>query len=178
MRDRRQNPDVMPHLRQLKTLSRKSEGEGVSPFEYQRLVDLKRRIGRRLSDREGADPEAADESRRRRKSVLTRLLVPYENREALTASIIDNIKPAGFLVHTAFAAALGTHFMVRISLESESESAEFPAVVVTSISEGALTLSTSTMGMCLKFEKLDSDQRAAVSKLFGRKLDLKLNWVD
>ncbi len=178
MRDRRQNPDVMPLLRELRTLALKSAGEGVSPFEYQRLVDLKRRIGRRLSDRDEAEPEAADESGRRGKSGRTRLLVSYENREALTSSIVDNIKPAGFLVHTPFAAALGTHFMVRISLESESESAEFPVVVVTSISEGALALSTETMGMCLKFEKLDSDQRAAVSKLFGRKLDLKLNWVD
>ncbi len=113
-------------------------------------------------------------------SNLTRLAVSYPNRAALVSCIIDNIKPAGIMVCTPFAADVGTHFLLRISLEHEKEAAEFPAVVVTSMTQGAPTLSTTSMGMgmSLKIEKMNRAQSAGLSKLFANELDRQLGWVD
>ena len=57
---------------------------------------------------------------------MTRLVVPYINGVALISSIIENIKPAGFLVNTPFAAEIGTRFLVKVSLDQEGESADLP----------------------------------------------------
>ncbi len=65
---------------------------------------------------------------------------------------------------------------LRISLEHEEEAAEFPAVVVTSMTQGALTLSTTSMS--LKIEKMNRAQSAGLSKLFANELDRQLGWVD
>jgi hypothetical protein len=67
---------------------------------------------------------------------------------------------------------------LRISLDHEEEAAEFPAVVVTSMTQGAPTLSTTSMDMSLKIEKMNRAQSAGLSKLFANELDRQLGWVD
>jgi hypothetical protein len=81
-------------------------------------------------------------------------------------------------VNTPFAAEIGTRFLVKLFLENEGETAEFPAVVVTSITQGALTLSTTSMGMSLKIEKMNPAGSVGVSKIFANELDRSLGWVD
>ena len=104
----------------------------------------------------------------------TRLLVEYGTRDHLIESIVSNILPVGFFVPTPFAAEVGTVFLVRISVEQEGETADVPAVVVTSITQGAHTLSTMSMGMSLKIVRPTPGQAAGISKIFGRALDAKL----
>jgi hypothetical protein len=163
--------ELMPLMREFGDLARKRVG--VTPLEYQRYLDLRIRIGRRFSDK-GEILEQGGNRRANRPS----LAVPFINRAALISSIIENIKPAGFLVNTPFAAEIGTRFLVKVSLDQEGESADFPTVVVTSITQGALTLSTTSMGMSLKIEKMNPAQSASVSKIFANELDRSLGWVD
>ena len=166
---------LMPLMREFGDLARRRVGVGVTPLEYQRYLDLKSRIGRRFSDKGAIRPHGGN--RRAPSSSLTRLVVSYANRDALLSSIVDNINPVGLLVTTPFAAEVGTRFLIKVSLEREGEAAEFPAVVVTSITRGALTLSTSNFGMSLKIEKMNPAQSAGVSKIFDRELDKKLGSV-
>lgn len=166
----------MPLMREFGDLARKRVGVGVTPLEYQRYLDLKGRIGQKFAGK-GALGIGGGTSRGDGLS-LTRLVVPYRNRAELISSIVDNIKPAGLLVCTPFAAEVGTRFLLKLSLEQEEEVAEVPAVVVTSISQGSHTLSTTSMGMSLKIEKMNSAQGAGVSTLFASELDQRLGLLD
>jgi len=164
---------VMPLMREFGMLARQRVGAGVTPLEYQRYLDLRNQIGRKFFASTGSGA-ARTASRRRTDSSPTRLVVTYPTRSALISSIIPSIQPAGLMVPTPFAAEVGTRFLVRVSTEREGESAEFPGTVVTSIADGALTLSTTNMGMSLKIERLSPAQAAGLSKLFDHELDQKL----
>jgi Tfp pilus assembly protein PilZ len=111
---------------------------------------------------------AADRSR------PTRLLVEYKSRDHLIESIISNIQPAGFFIATPFAADVGSHFLMRVSLVQEGETADIPASVVTSITQGAHTLSAMSMGMSVKILKPTPAQGAGISKLFASMRDAPL----
>lgn len=172
MDDRTRIQRLMPLMREFGGLERKRVGEGVTPLEYQRCLDLKTQIGRSLlapgEARRAGRPEPRTGER------TTRLAIRYKTRDALIASIVENIQPAGFFVPTPFAAEVGTRFLVRITLAAESETGEFPCIVVTSMTQGAHTLSTASMGMGLKIERTNPTQSDDVAKLFGGALDPKL----
>jgi len=104
----------------------------------------------------------------------TRLLIEYKNRDHLIESIISNIQPAGFFIATPFAADVGNQFLIRVTLEEEGETADIPSSVVTSITQGAHTLSTMSMGMSVKILKPTPAQGAGISKLFASMLDASL----
>ena len=167
---------LMPLMREFGDLARRRVGVGINPLEYQRYLDLKARIGEKFPEKAG--PGVGGGSRRGERPGLTRLVVAFANRAALIASIIDNIKPAGLLVRTPFAAEVGTRFLLKLSLEHEEEVAEIPATVVTSISQGSHTLSTTSMGMSLKIEKMNATQNAGVSRVFAHELDRRLGLLD
>jgi hypothetical protein len=167
---------LMPLMREFGDLARKRVGVGVTPLEYQRYLDLKGRIGQNFA---GNGAIGVIGGTRRGKSLsLTRLVASYRNRGELISSIIDNIKPAGLLVMTPFAAEVGTRFLLKVTLEQEEEVAEVPATVVTSISQGSFTLSTTDMGMSLKIDKMNARQSASLSKIFAHELDQKLGEAD
>jgi Tfp pilus assembly protein PilZ len=172
MGDRSKIQRLMPLMREFGGLERKRVSEGVTPLEFQRCLDLKSQIGLSFGALGQADRSNGGSSRAGARA--TRLALSYKNRAALLAAIVENIQPAGFFVATPFAADVGTHFVVRITLEAEAESGEFPCVVVTSLTQGAHTLSTSSMGMALKIEKANPAQSAHVSRLFAGALDQKL----
>jgi hypothetical protein len=103
---------LMPLMREFGGLERKRVGEGVTPLEYQRRLDLKCQIGRSfaaLGEAHRADGAGTHSGER-----ATRLAVSFRSREALVASIIENIQPAGFFVPTPFAADVGTRFLVAV----------------------------------------------------------------
>jgi len=176
MPDRPDIQQLMPLLREFGSLRRKRLSEGMTPLEYQRWLDLRNRIGDEFA---AVHPEA--ESPTQNKSAndpRTRLLVAYKSRGALLDALIENIRPVGFYVSTPFAAVTGTEFIARITIEAEGITADVPSTVVTSMVEGAHTISTMNMGMGLKIERLTRAQAAGVSKLFDRALDVKLGIVD
>jgi len=172
MRDRTKVQQLMPLMREFGGLERKRLGEGITPLEYQRWLDLKGRIGKSFAKSRQAGLQAM--GGRDGKERPTRMLVEYRNREHLLDSIVSNIQPAGFFVATPFAAEVGETFLMRVSLEEEGEVANVPAVVVTSITQGAHTLSTMSMGMSVKTLKPSRAQGSGISKLFASMLDQKL----
>ncbi len=172
MRDRTKVQQLMPLMREFGGLERKRLGAGVTPLEYQRWLDLKGRIGQSFAKSRQAGLQAM--GGRDGKEHPTRLLVEYRNREHLLESIVSNIQPAGFFVPTPFAAEIGATFLMRVALEEEGEVADVPAVVVTSITQGAHTLSTMSMGMSVKILKPSRSQAPGISKLFASALDAKL----
>jgi len=169
MYDRSKIQHLMPLMREFGGLERKRVAGGVTPLEYQRCLDLKGQIGRCFDALSEAGRCASSDTRIGER--ITRLAISFKRREALLDSIVENIQPAGFFVRTPFAAAVGTRFLVRLSLEAEGEAGEFPCVVVTSLTQGAHTLSTASMGMGLKIERTSPTQSEAVSMLFDGALD-------
>ena len=169
MRDRTKVQQLMPLMRAFGGLERKRLGSGVTPLEYQRWLDLKGKIGspfaKSRADGISAMGGAADRSR------LTRLLIEYKSRDHLIESIVSNIQPAGFFIATPFAADVGNHFLVRVTLEEEGETADIPSTVVASITQGAHTLSTMSMGMSVKILKPTRAHGAGISNLFGSMFD-------
>lgn len=172
MRDRTKVQQLMPLMREFGGLERKRLGAGVTPLEFQRWLDLKGQIGRSFEKSRkaglsaiGGDPGSARP---------TRLLIEYKSREHLIESLVANIQPAGLFVATPFAADVGVEFVVRITLAEEGETADVPAVVVTSITQGAHTLSTMSMGMSLKILKPGRAHGTGISKLFAGALDARL----
>ena len=63
---------------------------------------------------------------------------------------------------------------MRVSLVQEGETADIPVSVVTSITQGADTLSAMSMGMSVKILKRPRAQGAGISKLFVSMLDAPL----
>lgn len=159
----------MPLMREFGTLERQRLHTGVTPLEYQRWLDLKGKIGTSFSRTRRADLDrtGSEETKAR----LTRLVLEYRSREELVDSIVDHIRPVGLFVPTPFAAEVGTNFLARVTLELEGDSADLPVCVVTSICEGAQTLSTMSMGMGVKLLEPTRAQAPGVSKLFAGELD-------
>ncbi len=176
MKGRRDVRNLMPLMREFGDLARKRVGAGVTPLEYQRFLDLKQQMGRKFSTPESTQTQASTAGSRN--TPLTRLLVRFPNRAALVAAIVENIRPAGLLVSTPFAAEVGTRFLLKLALDHERESAEFPVVVATSIVDSAHTLSTTSMGMSLKIDRMNAAQSAGVSKLFANELDEALGLTE
>ena len=172
MRDRTKVQQLMPLMREFGGLERKRLGPGVTPLEFQRWLDLKGQIGKTFSKSRADGLSAMGGAAARERP--TRLLIEYKHREHLIESIISNIQPAGFFIATPFAADVGSHFLLRVSLVREGETADIPAAVVTSISQGAHTLSTMSMGMSVKILKPTRAQGAGISKVFGSMLDAPL----
>lgn len=172
MRDRTKVQQLMPLMREFGGLERRRLGEGVTPLEFQRWLDLKGQIGRSFekSRKAGLSAMGGEGGKER----PTKLLIEYKSREHLLESIVTNLQPAGFFVATPFAAEVGVEFVARITLQHEGDTADVPAVVATSITQGAHTLSTMSMGMSLKILRPNRSQGAGISKLFGAMLDERL----
>jgi hypothetical protein len=90
MRDRTKVQQLMPLMREFGGLERKRLGEGITPLEYQRWLDLKGRIGKSFAKSRQAGLQAM--GGRDGKERPTRMLVEYRNREHLLDSIVSNIK--------------------------------------------------------------------------------------
>jgi len=172
MSDRPKMQKLLPLMREYGGLERKRLGEGVTPLEYQRWLDLKGQIGGSIEKRDApsSDPIERRRSERRR----TRMLAVFESRNALRDAMVTNISAGGLFLATPFAAEVGTSLIVSVRLERSGETVDIPCTVVTSIGQGAHTLATIEMGMGLKFDRLSEAQAAVVSEIFEGALDDKL----
>ena len=140
MRDRPKVQQLMLLIRKFGGLERKRPGNGATPLEFQRCFDLKGQKGQNFgkSRQAGLYAMGGDGEKAR----PTGLLVEYKTRDHLIESIVSNIQPAGLFVPTPFAAEIGKAFLVRISIEQAGEAADVTSIVVTSITQGAHTLSS------------------------------------
>jgi Tfp pilus assembly protein PilZ len=163
----------MPLMGEFAGLERKRLGDGVTPFEFRRRLDLKGQIGQNFAKSRQAGLSAMGGDGEKARPMV--LLVEYKTRDHLIESVISNVQPAGLFVPTPFAAEIGKAFLVRISIEQEGQAADVTSIVVTSTTQGADTLSTMSRGMSLKFCGR-TGPRAAGSQRFSPRCSTQ-NWA-
>jgi len=160
MTSRSKTHDLLPLLREFGSLERKRVGSGVTPLEYQRWLDLQKRMQRAFP--QGHRPDGVD--RRRSTRATTRMLAEFENFEHLREAVIENVSRGGVFVSTPFAAEIGTDLILRIFVEESGERVDIPCEVVSNNVGNDFT--TEVLGMGLKFKGLTSDQLQAVRNMF------------
>lgn len=163
----------MPLMREFGGLERKRLGDGVTPLEFRRRLDLKGQIGQNFGKSRQAGLSAMGGDGEKARPTVP--LVEYKTRDHLIESVISNAQPAGLFVPTLFAAEIGKAFLVRISIEQEGQAGDVPSIVVTSTTQGAHTLSTMSRGMSLKFCGR-TGPRAAGSRRFSPRCSTQ-NWA-
>jgi len=151
---------LLPLLREFGALDRRRDRAGLTLLECQRWVDLKRTLSKHYP--QGEAPVGAE--RRRHVRLPMRLLAQYETRDQLHESLITNVSRGGMFISTAFPLEIGTEFILCIRIDTTGEAIELPCEVV-SHNIGP-DLSTSMLGMGLRFGRLAEAQRTAVDDLF------------
>ena len=147
-------PSAQDMLREFAGLNASRRGDGMTPLEYQRWLDL----GRRL---EAAFPNQPSLARRGK----VRLLVELKSEAELKASVMMNVRPVGLFVHTPFPPERGAKLELRVRVV-ETDAIYSSQVVVVSNNVGP-DFSTEAFGMGLKFRDTDCELRAALDELCG-----------
>ena len=145
-----------PHdlLREFAGLNRRRRGEGVTPLEYQRWLDL----GRRLEETFPSQPALG------RKGKVC-LIVDFANEKELAASVMMNVRPVGLFVNTPFPPDRGTQLDLRVRiLDSGQVYASRVSVVSNNVGPD---FSTQALGMGLKFRDSRCELRARLDVLCG-----------
>jgi uncharacterized protein (TIGR02266 family) len=151
---------LLPLLREFGQLDKARSREGLTPLQYQRWLDLKRTLAKHVEP--GAGPEGIE--RRNHLRLPMRLLVEYRSRDSLRSAMITNLSRGGVFINTAFAPEIGARFTLCLRIDETQEAVDVPCEVVShNVGDG---FSTQTLGMGLKFGRLDAAQQATVDDLF------------
>jgi uncharacterized protein (TIGR02266 family) len=161
MAARKSMSDLLPLLREYGLLDRKRRGDGVTPLEYQRWLDLNHTLGRHIP--QGKPPDGLE--RRQHPRVPTRMLVQFKTRDDLQEAIITNISQGGLFISTPFSPNVGTRFTLCLRVDATREAVDVPCQVVSANVADAFT--TRDFGMGVKFINLNPEQREAVEVLFS-----------
>jgi len=151
---------LLPLLREFGALDKRRCREGLTPSEYQRLMDLKHTLSKHYP--QGDAPEGAE--RRQHMRLPLRLLVQYKTRDALHDAVITNVSRGGLFISTAFPPEIGTQFTLCIRIDATGEAVDLPCEVVSH--NVGRDFSTRALGMGLRFGNLNESQRAVVDGLF------------
>jgi Tfp pilus assembly protein PilZ len=144
--------DPQALLREYAALDQRRQGDGVTPLEYQRWLDLRARLARAFPGRPppgGAGPVV--------------LCVEFATRARLAASVMMNLRPVGLFVNTPFAAERGARFSLRVRLVETGEEFTSPVVVVSN--NVGPDFSTAKLGMGLRFAEASCPLRDALERL-------------
>lgn len=153
---------LLPLLREFAVLDRKRTNEGVSPLEYQRWLDLRKRLDEGLGNAE----LPGRMERRASARVPTRIRVEFTTPGRFQQATIRNLSDGGLFIGTPFAAEIGTTLVLSISIHSTGEVLDLPVEVVTNnMGDG---FSTTAFGMGVKFVALSTSQKTAVHNLMLR----------
>jgi uncharacterized protein (TIGR02266 family) len=106
-------------------LDRKRTGDGITPAEYRRWLQLRARLDEAFS----AGPPRGQAERRRSLRVPTRLRVAYDAEIGLEG-IVTNLSRTGCFVRTDLPAAVGTRLTLLLSVAALGETLELDAEVV------------------------------------------------
>lgn len=145
-----------PHdlLREFAGLNRRRKADGVTPLEYQRWLDLGRRLEAAFPDRPALG-----------RNGTVCLLVDFANEKELAASVMMNVRPVGLFVNTPFPPDRGTHLELRVRVQ---DSGEVYASRVTVVSNNVgPDFSTQALGMGLKFRDKRCELRSRLDALCG-----------
>lgn len=138
-------------LREFARLNRRRKGDGITPLELLRWLDLRRQLEKQFPGRPPPD------------GGRTRVVVEFESREALRRSIMVNVRPIGLFVPTAFAAEPGTRFELRVLVVDSGDVYDSPVVVVSN--NVGPDFSTRDLGMGLRFASERCPLRTALEQL-------------
>jgi Tfp pilus assembly protein PilZ len=147
---------ILPLLRELKSLERRRSGEGLTPLEYQRFLDLRQRlVAKAPPGTLGDDPE---------KRRATRLVVEFRDPLSLNRARIHNLNRGGIFVGTPFPPDLGTQLELRLRVRSTGDELLLPCEVVTNhVGDG---FATQDLGMGLQLKPLPPLVKDKLEKLF------------
>ena len=138
-------------FREYAQLERRRTGDGVTPLEYQRWLDLGRRLrgafsSRTLPGARGGAPRGA-----------TRMKVEYASPAALRDALMKNLAGRGIFVATPFAPETGTRFEICIHVGSLGRALRAPAEVVSTNIRG--DYSTKSLGMGVRLLAVGEELR-------------------
>ena len=148
--------DQIQLFREYADLERKRCGDGVTPLEYLRWLDLDARLS-------AGRPGAGGDERRLHKRHKTTLRVEFGSVDHFRDAYIRDLSRGGVFVATPFAAEIGTELVLRIRLASSERSYEMPGVVVTNnVGDG---FTTRSLGMGVHFRPTNAQQRNDLEEL-------------
>jgi uncharacterized protein (TIGR02266 family) len=148
---------LLPLFREYMQLENKRVGQGVTPLEFQRWLDVKKTLGKHFQ----AGP---DRERRSSERVETRIRVAFKSEELFRQAAIRNLSRGGVFIATPFAAEVGTELVLRIHIQSSSVDLEVPGVVASNnVSDGH---STGVLGMGVRFGNLSEEQKSALDAVY------------
>ena len=146
-------------FREFAHLDRKRTGDGVSPAEYRRWLQLRERLDHAFS----AGPPQGRAERRKSLRVPTRLRVAYDAEVGLEG-IVTNLSRTGCFVRTDLPAAIGTRLTLLLHVAVLGETLELAAEVVSmDVSRDGRT---RERGMGLRFLEMGSDDRKRLDRLY------------
>ncbi|MGH0036043.1 MAG: PilZ domain-containing protein [Myxococcota bacterium] len=150
-------PDqLLPLLREMRGIDRRRTSEGITPLEYLRFLDLRRRLERHMG------PAAAGEGSE--KSRTSRILIEFRSPASLARARIRNVNRGGLFLSTPFAPDLGTQFELRVRVKSTGDELLLPCEVVSN--HVGDDFSTQDLGMGVQFGVLDPKVKGRLEKLF------------
>ena len=147
-------PSAQDMLREFAGLNARRRGDGVTPLEYQRWLDL----GRRLEAAFSNQPALAKKGK-------VRLLVEFKDETELRACVMMNVRPVGLFVHTPFPPDRGTKLELRVRVVDTGETYSSHMIVVSN--NVGPEFSTHAFGMGLKFRAADCELRRMLDELCG-----------
>lgn len=160
---------LLPMVREFGALERKRAGEGVTPEEYQRWCELKKRIERHFP--QSPTPRGAE--RRAFVRIPTRMLVEFRSLGASRDAVARTISRGGLFINTSCPPEVGTHLTLLVRSEEGASPVELPCEVVsTNLRPSA---AGSALGMGVKFGALDARQRELVDRLFAEALHMGID---
>lgn len=146
---------LLPLLRELKSLERRRTTEGISPLEYQRFLDLRDRLARQVA------PHKLEEDPEKRRT--TRIAVEFRDPRSLERARIRNLNRGGLFVPAPFVPELGTHLELRVRVRSTGDDLLLPCEVVTNhVGDG---FRTEEPGMGLQLKPLDPHVKRDLDRL-------------
>lgn len=92
-------------LRDFARLNGKRTGEGVTPLEYLRWLDLRQRLARTFPDHPPLGRHG-----------LTRVVVEFQTCQRIKDAVMFNVRPIGLFINTPFSPETGTEFEIRVRL--------------------------------------------------------------
>ena len=87
---------ILPLLREFRLLERKRVGEGVTPSEYKRWLDVRDKLEASFEQ----DDAPTGSERRKHARVPTRMLVQFSSERQLRNATIENVSRGGLFVNT------------------------------------------------------------------------------
>lgn len=151
-----------PHeiFREYVQLERQRTGIGVTPLEYQRWLDL----GRKLNQGVSAGTPASGAERRETVRVPSRLRVSFKDRNRFRQALMKNLSREGIFINTPFGPDVGTRLELRLGIDSTGEEHLIPVEVVSN--NIGPDYSTASIGMGVRILDVSDDLRKVIDDLY------------